>query len=62
MTKLVGYRWKDVFQDNEWHQQNPAEKYLSWESKAQMLELLVLGEEDWDSEAEVYIFDYDNTN
>jgi hypothetical protein len=63
MTKLVSFRWKKDFIDQEWYKEHPADKYLDWESKAGMMELYILGEEDdLDSEAELYIHEYNNTN
>jgi hypothetical protein len=62
MTKFVSFRWKEDFKDSPWHEQHPAEQYLSWQSKADLMELYILGEEDKDSEAEVFIDEYNNTN
>jgi len=62
MSKFVSFRWKDDLKDIPWYQLHPAETYLSWHSKADLMELYILGEEDKDSEAEVYIDEYHNTN
>lgn len=63
MTKLVGYRWKHDFLGIDWYKEHPADKYLDDSSKLELLELYVLGiPDDLDSEAEVYLFDYNNTN
>lgn len=59
MTKFVSFRWKKDFDNNDWHKINPAEKYLSWQTKANMMELYILGEEDLDSEAEVFIEEHE---
>lgn len=62
MTKFVTIRWKKDFLDVPWYKENPAEDYLSWQSKADLMELYILGEEEKDSEAEVIIEEYNNTN
>lgn len=62
MTKFVSFRWKEEFKDSPWYKQNPAEQYLSWQTKVDMMELYILGEEDLDSEAEIFIEEYNNTN
>ena len=58
----MSFRWKKEFKNSPWHEQNPAESYLSWQAKADIMELYILGEEDLDSEAEIFIDDYINTN
>lgn len=63
MTRLVSFRWKPDFLGQEWYKNNPANTYLSNETKMEMMEFYILGEaDDLDSEAELYIQEYNNTN
>lgn len=50
------YKWKDEFLQTEWYQKNPAETYLSPETKRNMMLLFINNlPDDLDSEAEIIL-------
>jgi hypothetical protein len=64
MTKFVSFRWKKDFIEQDWYKKHPASSYLSKDAKIDMMEAYILGETemDLDSEAELFIEEYNNTN
>lgn len=54
----VYYCWKDDLKSLEWYKNNPAEIYLSDQTKVQMLEQYILGrnDSDLDAEAEIKVY------